>query len=355
MRVGVVFIFQNYLDGLTDSQAYDRDTYLADLVEPLGYDILACTEHHFSNYSMIPNNIGFLSYMAGRTSRIGLMTAAIILPWHDPLRVIGDIVTLDHLSKGRLLLGFGRGLAKSEFDPWGIDMSESRDRFSESADIILRALETGIAEGDGTFYKQMRTEIRPHPYASFRDRLYSVAMSPDSVGVAAKLGARMMVFSNHKSWEEQAPQFHGFREQFEAVHGRPGPSPVTTDFLLCDESADRAAALANEHMSNYYKSVIVHNDWASVVFDKVKGYASYAASSAILRDLGPEKAAERFVSVNAWGTPQQILDKLHERWKLIGPFEEMVQPSYGGLAREDAEKSMRLFAEKVLPELQSWK
>jgi alkanesulfonate monooxygenase SsuD/methylene tetrahydromethanopterin reductase-like flavin-dependent oxidoreductase (luciferase family) len=355
MRVGAIFIFQNYLDGLTDAQAYDRDIYLADLVEPLGYDILACTEHHFSNYSMIPNNIAFLSYMAGRTSKINLLTAAIILPWHNPLRVIGDVITLDHLSKGRLLLGFGRGLAKSEFDPFGIDMSESRDRFNEAAEIILHALETGIAEGEGKHYKQPRTEIRPHPYASFRDRFYSVAMSPDSVGVAARLGARMMVFSNHKSWEEQAPQFHAFRGEFETVHKRPGPPPVTTDFLICDESADRAEALAREHMSNYYKSVIVHNDWASVVFDKLTGYASYAASSATLRELGPEKAAEKFVSVNAWGTPQQILDKLHARWQIIGPFEEMVQPSYGGLAREDAEKSLRLFAEKVLPELHSWK
>jgi alkanesulfonate monooxygenase SsuD/methylene tetrahydromethanopterin reductase-like flavin-dependent oxidoreductase (luciferase family) len=354
MQVGVIFLFQNYGDALSDADAFRRDVALADLAEPLGFDILACTEHHFSNYSMIPDNIGFLNFMAGRTKSIKLLTAAVILPWHQPLRVISNMIVLDHLSQGRALFGIGRGLARSEFEPFGLDMSESRDRFNESADLVMRALETGVAEGEGPFYKQPRTEIRPQPYASFKDRFYCVAMSPDSVDGAARLGGRMKVFSNHKTWAEQAPQFHKFRELFEQYHGRPAPPPVTTDFLICDESADRAAELAHKHMKNYYLSVIVHNDWATFQFDKVKGYASYAVSSQTLREIGPEAAADKFVTVNAWGTPQQILDQLRARWDLIGPFDEMVQPSYGALSREDAERSMRLYAEKVIPELRSW-
>lgn len=354
MRVGIIFIFQNYEDGLTDAEAYRRDLYLAGLAEPLGFDILACTEHHFSNYSMIPDNVGFLAHMAGKTSRINLLTAAVILPWHHPLRVASQIIELDHLSQGRALFGIGRGLARSEFDPFGVDMSESRERFNEASELIVRALETGYAEGDGPFYKVPRTEIRPRPYASFKDRFYSVAMSPDSVEVVAKLGARMMMFSSHKSWEEQAPQFEKYRTLFQQHHGRAAPPPVTTDFVICDESAERAELLAREHMRNYYMSVMLHNEWMTAQFDGLKGYASYAASSAVLREIGPEKAADNFVKVSAWGSPQQILDRLYERWQMIGPFDENVQPSYGGLSRENAEASMRLFAQKVLPELKSW-
>jgi len=355
MQVGIIFIFQNYEDGLSDAAAYERDVSLASLAEPLGFDFLAATEHHFSNYSMSPDNMGFLAYMAGCTSKIKLLTGAVILPWHNPLRVIGNIIALDHLSKGRVLFGIGRGLARSEFEPFNIDMNESRDRFNEAATLILRALESGVAEGEGPFYKQKRVTMRPRPYASFKDRFYSVAMSPDSVPVAAKLGARMMVFSNHKSWEEQAPSFQEFRQIFEKNHGVEAPPPVTCDFLVCDESADRAAELAHTHMTNYYKTVIIHNEWITPFYDNVKGYTSYAVSSKTLREIGPEKAAERFVGVNAWGTPQQILDRLYERWKLIGPFDEMVQSSYGALAQADAEKSLRLYAQKVLPELRSWK
>lgn len=355
MRVGIIFIFQNYSDGLTDAEAYRRDLYLAGLAEPLGFDILACTEHHFSNYSMIPDNVAFLAHMAGKTNRINLLTAAVILPWHNPLRVASSVIELDHLSQGRALFGIGRGLARSEFEPFGVDMSESRERFNEAADTIMRTLESGCAESNGPFYPIPRTEIRPRPYASFRDRFYSVAMSPDSVEVVARLGARMMMFSSHKSWEEQAPQFLKYRTLFEQHHYRAAPPPVTTDFVICDESAERAELLAREHMRNYYMTVMLHNEWMTAHFDDLKGYDSYAASSAVLREIGPEQAADNFVKVSAWGTPQQILDRLYDRWRLIGPFDEIVQPSYGGLSREDAERSMRLFAEKVLPELQSWK
>jgi alkanesulfonate monooxygenase SsuD/methylene tetrahydromethanopterin reductase-like flavin-dependent oxidoreductase (luciferase family) len=354
MRVGVIFIFQNYNDGLTDTEAYRRDLHLAGLAEPLGFDILACTEHHFSNYSMIPDNVAFLAHMAGKTSRINLLTAAVILPWHNPLRVASSLIELDHLSQGRALFGIGRGLAKSEFEPFGVDMSESRERFNEAAELIARALETGCIENNGPHYAIPQTEIRPRPYASFKDRFYSVAMSPDSVEVVARLGARMMMFSSHKSWEEQAPQFEKYRTLFQKRHDRPAPPPVTTDFVICDESPERAELLAREHMRNYYMSVMLHNEWMTARFDHLKGYDSYAVSSAVLREIGPEAAAETFIKVSAWGTPRQILEQLHERWRMIGPFDEMVQPSYGGLSRENAEQSMRLFADKVLPELQSW-
>ena len=137
---------------------------------------------------MAPDNTQFLSYMAAVTNRIGLLTGAVILPWNNPLRVVEKMILLDHLSKGRAMFGIGRGLAKREYDGFGIDMNEARDRFDEAAEMIIRGLETGIVEGDGKYYKQMRTEVRPRPYASFKDRFYCVAMSSDSVPVCARLG-----------------------------------------------------------------------------------------------------------------------------------------------------------------------
>ena len=65
-------------------------------------------------------------------------------------------------------------------------------------------------------------------------------------------------------------------------------------------------------------------------------------------------AANAFVDINTWGTPQQILEKIEQRKRKIGDFDLTVQVSYGGLTGAQAESSMRLFAEKVLPEVQSW-
>ena len=100
MQVGLLMVFQNYLDTITDTQAYERDIHLAGLAEPLGFDTVSGVEHHFTNYAMACDPSQFLSYMAAKTSRIKLLTGAMILPWwRDPVRVAEKMILLDHLSK----------------------------------------------------------------------------------------------------------------------------------------------------------------------------------------------------------------------------------------------------------------
>ena len=354
MQVGLLMVFQNFMDGTTDREAYERDIHLAELAEPLGFDTLGGVEHHFYNYAMAPDNMQFLSYMAAKTERIGLLTGAVILPWHDPLRVVEKMTLLDHLSKGRAMFGIGRGLARREYETFGVNMDEARDRFDEAADMIIKGLETGVVENDGPYYPQKRTDIRPGPYASWEGRFYSVAMSSDSVPVVAKLGAQMMSFAQ-KPWEEMVDHVQTYRDLFMEYHNRPAPPPVCVDFLACDESAERAEALAREHMANYYVTVMDHYDMAGEHFRNMKGYGDYADNAEILRQTGLEDAANGFVDINTWGTPQQILDKLEARKGYLGDFDLTIQVSYGGMSPENAESSMRLFAKEVLPELQSWK
>src|SRR6185503_15137000 len=100
MKIGVQMLFQN-TGKVSDAELYQRDLHVAELAEPLGFDTLWSVEHHFDGYSMCPDNMQFLSWLAGRTSRIGLGTAAVILPWNNPLRVVEKMTLLDHLSNGR--------------------------------------------------------------------------------------------------------------------------------------------------------------------------------------------------------------------------------------------------------------
>ncbi len=355
MKVGLLIVFQNFEDRISDTEAWQRDIHLAGLAEPLGFDILSGVEHHFFNYAMCPDNTQFLSYMAAKTKDIGLLTGAVILPWHNPLRVAERMIMLDHLSQGRAIFGIGRGLARREYDTFGIDMNEARDRFDEAAELIAEALETGVFEGKGGkhYGSHARAELRPGPYASFRDRFYAVGMSSDSVPVVARLGAKMMSFAQ-KPWAEMGPHFDTYRTLFAEHHSRPAPSPVCVDFLSCDESADKAEEDARQYMANYYVTVMEHYEMANDHFREMKGYGDYADNAELLKDAGMEDAANGFVDINTFGTPQQILDKMEQRRKDIGDFDLMVQVSYGGLTGEQAEKNMRLFSEKVLPELQSW-
>src|SRR5690349_16214118 len=98
MRVGYTTIFQGSGDPAADQQVYRDELALCDLAEPLGFEMLWGVEHHFTSYTMCPDPVQFLSYMAGRTSTILLGSGAVILPWHDPVRVAEQVTMIDRKS-----------------------------------------------------------------------------------------------------------------------------------------------------------------------------------------------------------------------------------------------------------------
>ena len=235
-----------------------------------------------------------------------------------------------------------------------IDMGESRERFDEAAAMILDALDNGFIEGDGPYYRQVRTEIRPRPLSGFRDRLYCVGMSPESVLQAAELGARLMVFSQ-QPWESFAEStLAEYRDAYRDRHRAEAPAPLTGDLLLCHRDGDRARDLAREHMAAYFVSVVRHYELLSEHFQGAKGYEYYASTQHMLREIGVADLAERYVDVQTWGTPDDIVDKLAKRRELLGDFELNVIPAYGGLDPVEAEASVGLFADAVLPEISTW-
>ena len=354
MEVGILHIFQNFEGRVADGEMVAGEMRLAEQAEPLGYDKVWCVEHHFTDYSACPDNLQFLSWVAARTRRIRLATGAVIVPWNDPLRVAEKVALLDHLSGGRAVLGLGRGLARREYAGFGIDMGESRARFDEASRMIVDALDSGFVEGSGPYYPQARTEIRPRPRRGFRDRFYCVGMSPDSVEQAAALGARLMIFSQ-QTWESFATgSLQQYRKSYREHHGAPPPPPLTGDLMFCDEDPKRAEELAMQYMPNYFLTIIRHYEILSEHFKQVKGYAHYATSGDLFKQVGLETAAKVYCGVQTWGTPDAILAKLRARCELLGEFELDLISSYGGMPVEVAERSIRLFAEKVLPELHRW-
>src|SRR3954453_16735628 len=115
MHVGMASVFQNPQKRHTDREVYRNELRLADLAEPLGFESIWGVEHHFTDYTMCPDVLQFLTYMAGRTTTVQLGSMVVVLPWHDPVRVAEEMSMLDALSGGRYILGIGRGLGRIEF------------------------------------------------------------------------------------------------------------------------------------------------------------------------------------------------------------------------------------------------
>ncbi len=352
MKIGLQQVFQNHGRAVPDGQMVEEEIALGLMAEKVGFDELWPVEHHFTDYAACPDNTQFLSYMAARTTRIKLATGAVILPWNQPVRVAEKVILLDYLSGGRAVFGMGRGLARCEYEGMGIEMGESRDRFDEAAPMILEAIETGFIENaEPTHYPQARTEIRPEPSASFKDRSYAVGMSPDSVIAAARLGVQVLLFSN-RSDEALAESVAVYNEHYREYHGGTPRPPRLCDFMYCAESADEAREVGEPAIANYFVSVMNHYELLGDHFPR--GYQSYREQSEALNQAGKAQACADYVAVQCCGTPQAIIERLQARREVIGDFELNVCARFGGLTMEQASSSLQRFAAEVVPAVRGW-
>lgn len=353
MDVGIQMIFATYgWTGMADDQAWDEEIRLARLADELGFSCLWAVEHHFNDYSFVPDNLQLLAYLAAVCPNADLGTAAVILPWNNPLRVAEKAIVLDMLSGGRLRFGMGRGLARREFHAFNQTMDQSRERFDEAAAMVISAVKTGWIEGDGKYYPQPRVELRPRPKYDMSDRIYAVASSDDSLASAARLGARMVMFAD-RPWHLRMPAILKYRELFAAAHGRTAPPELIADFCVCTSGAD-AEEVSREHMGSFVRSNIEHYELMSEHFAQVKGYNAYAQKSEIARQAGVDGMIDGFMKAAIWGPPDRILRALEERRALMGAFEMATSFRFGGIPYPLAEASLRLFAREVLPVLKSW-
>jgi alkanesulfonate monooxygenase SsuD/methylene tetrahydromethanopterin reductase-like flavin-dependent oxidoreductase (luciferase family) len=295
-----------------------------------------------------------MSYLAAVCPQVGLGTAAVILPWNDPLRVAEKAAVLDLLSNGRLRLGLGRGLARREFTAFRGTMDESRERFDEAAAMILAALRTGFMEGDGKFYKQPRTEIRPRPSHSIDGRVYAVASSDDSVVSAAKLDARMVMFAD-RPWPMRMPAIQKHRDMTRQLHGHDAAPPLLADFCVCTPTLDGAEDKARRYMGKFVESNFYHYELLGEHFSQVKGYDAYAQKIALAKEIGMDGIVSAFMQAAVWGTPDRILRMFEERRSVVGDFELATSFRFGGTPYDLAESGLKLYAKEVLPVIKSWK
>ena len=354
MHVGMSTVFQNPRREKSDYEVYQSELRLADLAEPLGYQSIWGVEHHFTDYTMCPDVVQFLTYMAGRTEHVLLGTMVVVLPWHDPVRVAEEISMLDNLSGGRAILGIGRGLARVEYEGFRLDMSESRARFTESAQMVLTGLEKGYCEFDGEFVKQPRRDIRPAPFRSFKGRTYAAAVSPESAQVIAQLGVGTLIIPQ-KPWEDVAKELRDYRDTYRQVNQQQAPPPVVVGFTLCDEDEERAYEMARRYVGGYWESVMDHYEFRSSHLKQTKGYEYYGKFTDKIARYGDDKVRDFFLDLQVWGTPDQCYEKIMAIHNWTGHDFYVGVFSYAGMPHADAERSMRLFAEKVMPRLKEFK
>ncbi|MBV9997112.1 MAG: LLM class flavin-dependent oxidoreductase [Caulobacteraceae bacterium] len=336
----------------TPDAAIHRETILlGEMVEPLGFDALWCAEHYGSAYSMQGNPLQWLAYWAGRTKRIGMGTAVIVLPWWQPVKLIHEIAMLDLLLDGRKLhLGIGRGVSAHEYDGFSVPREESRQRFAEMVE-ILRASEQLRFSHEGKYYKVPDTTVRPmapHRGHLF-DNLKAAFNTPASMEQAAELGLGQM-FVTGTTLDEMAVQV----AKFNAIRGKKGMppnQPTTMMYLHCSTDRDELAKGYRYAGEQAWAARNHYAVWNAVDFAGVPGYEDYAQRWRQGKDFVEErmKMAE---DGHLIGTPEELIAKIKRTQEKISLEYLIVHPAHGSKPGPEARASLELFAKEVLPEVQ---
>jgi alkanesulfonate monooxygenase SsuD/methylene tetrahydromethanopterin reductase-like flavin-dependent oxidoreductase (luciferase family) len=348
MKVGLNSLMQNVGAPEADGEAIAAELELALRAEGLGFDSLWAVEHHFSGYSIQPNPLLWLSYLAARTERIELGSAVIVLPWHNPTRVAGEISMLDHLCGGRFIAGIGRGLGRLEFEGLGASMDTSRAVFSEGIAMIDRAMSTGTLSFKGEAVVQPQRSLRPHPRAPLDGRLYASAVSPESAAAAARLGAGILI-NPQKPWPAIAEDMTAYRDEFARHHDGPAPRPIASCQVYVHEDATVAEEVARREIGRYYASVMAHYEMTGDHFDSTSGYEYYARLAEQLQNLEQSDIIARYLKTQVYGDPDQCVAKIAKIVEATGADHFIGLFRYAELTREQALANAELFAREVAP------
>lgn len=357
MHCGVSLFFQNFPDfdrvlagaydrasTVPDAEVYRDTLRLGDLVEPLGFDSLWTVEHHFSPYAMTANPLQLLSYFAGRTRRVGLGTMVIVAPWHDPVRIAEEICVLDNLAGGRRLsLGFGRGAAAREFAGMRVNQDESRERWEESLDIVRLALTRECFSFDGRHHRLVDLTVRPRPCSSdLTERMFCAWSSEESLQFAAE-GGFGQLFISLQSWEHAAESSRAFN-RIRALRGWAPVDPISVVFVSCCERRDQIRS-GEAYLAEMMDASIHHYDLLAGVRTQTPG----ASDDGLV-----EMLRSNFIGLNVVGSPDECVAKLRQIHDTVHCAEFICVFHCGRMPASEGERSMRLFAREVLPEVHAW-
>jgi natural product biosynthesis luciferase-like monooxygenase protein len=334
-------------------EARDATTHFDNIVEQVlyadkvGIEYVWMVEHHFVRHGgLCAANYAFLSYLAAKTSRIRLGTGATVLPLNDPIRVAEQAATLDQLSKGRFDLGVGRGFLRDEFDTFGVDMRETRERVEEGIDLVKRAWSEAPLTWRGKFRPPIDDlTVLPPLYQKPHPPIWNACfMTRDSFVWTAEQGYNLLYVAYHVDTDTAGERVHWYIDELPRFGRRIADHEVCCCYHAhFTERADvaRLKALVEQPMAEYTGAGV---EAARKPPDPV-AYKGYAARE----DYQRQAAFENYFPDRVlMGDPESVLARIR-RLKALGMTQLALIVDFGSLTQPDIMRSLELFATQILP------
>ena len=227
------------------------------LADQLGFDVAWLAElHFFRNFSIMPSPLMVAVAVAQRTRRIRLGTAVTLLPFHHPLRAAEEAATADLLTGGRLEYGVGRGTIAVHFQGFGMARDESRERFEEALEIIVRAWTEERVTYKGRFYEVADIAVEPRPLQKPHPPIRIAANSPETAEFAGRKGYDVLVASPINPVPGFYEHIRAYRAALKTGARPEHPGDVAALFFVCPHTSRAAArAEAEQSLLHYFRTI----------------------------------------------------------------------------------------------------
>jgi alkanesulfonate monooxygenase SsuD/methylene tetrahydromethanopterin reductase-like flavin-dependent oxidoreductase (luciferase family) len=346
MRIGN-FLFPESRDAEDDGRVIDETIEEARLSERLGVDVVWLAEHHFDGLCAYVDPVSFAAALATATQRIRIGFAVAQMSLHHPIRIAEQLSLIDNISKGRLIVGMGRGTAFNIYDylGYGIDHNEAQARFDEAESIMRGAWAGENFSHDGRFWNLRLPRLRPRPYTRPHPYLIRAASGEASLVELGREGRPflMNVQSNAETerrvalWKQAARE--GGHET--AIAKNLEQSWIWRNVFVAETDAEAermgppAFAAMQQHRAAMRERVLAEQGVA------MPGHGHHAP-------------AARTVPGHALlcGSPATVAERMAEIAK-IGVGGVILQFRLGPMPHEVAATSLTLFMQRVMPAIKA--
>jgi alkanesulfonate monooxygenase SsuD/methylene tetrahydromethanopterin reductase-like flavin-dependent oxidoreductase (luciferase family) len=356
MHVGLVMEC-DYRQGRTQEEAFQEAFTIADMAEDCGIDGVWFAERHFATHRRSNDPMGagipsvasvplvWAAAIAARTKKLRVGTGVSVLPLCHPIRLAEEAATVDQISQGRLEFGVGRSGFPRSYVGYGIPYGESRDRFSESLEIIQKAWNEDRLTYQGKYYSFNDLAVMPRPYQKPHPPIRVAATTKDTFPLVGKLGLPLVSGLRGFTIPEVAQNLKGYRE---ALH-QAGPGDVYLRIpIYVAETDQQGIEEPRESTMRSYRRL---------------GENFGLSASAPGADISEERKEryERLSNITyeelledrlAYGNPDTVARKLQYIIDELGLSGVIMEPNVGGqLSEEQVLTSIRLYGQEVAPKL----
>lgn len=359
MHVGLVMEC-DYREGRTEEEAFEEAFYIAEMVDELGLDGVWLAERHFAAPrrpgdpmgagipSVVSVPLVMASAIAGRTKNLRIATGVSVLPLCHPIRLAEEAATVDQVSKGRLDFGVGRSGFPRSYEGYGVPYGESRERFQESLDVILKAWTEERFSYQGKYFSCNDLCVVPKPYQKPHPPIRVAATTMDTFPIIGKMGHPVVTGLRGFDVPQIATHLRMYREAWQEA-GHPGNGEVYLRIpVYVAETDEQGRSEPEESTMRSYRRLA-----------ETFGSSATAAGTTV-----SEERAERYRRLSevtydellqdrlAFGSPETVVKKLEYLRDEFGLSGVIMESNVGGRVPQDQMlNSIRLYAEEVAPKL----